>query len=341
MASRRTRPTISDVATLARVSVTTVSRVINGVSTVDDELAARVRRAAEALDYRPNLTASNLRRAGGRTRTIGLLLENVANPFSSALHRAVEDVARRRDVVVLAGSVDEEPERERELVLNLVARRVDGLIIVPTGDDQSYLINERRAGVNVVFADRPPKQFRADSVVSDNHTGALMATNHLIAGGHRRIGFLGDLLSIQTAADRMAGYVDALREAGLPRDSSFIRHGLHTIEEAHAAAESLLRSPAPPTALFASQNLLTIGAMSALRAHGLQKHVGLVGFDDFLLADLLEPAVTVVAQDPSAMGELAAEILFSRMDGDESPPREHIIPTHLIKRGSGEIPPNH
>jgi LacI family transcriptional regulator len=263
----------------------------------------------------------------------------VANPFSSALHRGVEDVARRRDVLVLAGSVDEEPERERDLALSLVARRVDGLIVVPTGDDQSYLINERRAGVNVVFADRPPKQLKADSVVSDNHTGALVATNHLIASGHRRIGFLCDLLSIQTAADRMTGYVDALREAGIPKDAALMRHELHSIEQAEAAARALLLGPAPPTAFFASQNLVTIGAMSALRALGLQKHVALVGFDNFLLADLLEPAVTVVAQDPSAMGELAAEILFRRMDGDESPPKEYTIPTRLITRGSGEIPP--
>lgn len=330
---------MSDVATLARVSLTTVSRVINGVTTVDEELAARVHRAAEALDFRPNLTASSLRRAGGRTRTIGLLLENVANPFSSALFRAVEDVARGWGVGVLAGSVDEEPARERELALNLVARRVDGLIIVPTGDDQSYLINERRAGVSVVFADRPPKQLRADSVVSDNRAGALVATKHLIAGGHRRIGYLGDFGSIQTSADRMTGYVNALRESGIREDADLIRADLHSMEAAEAATLSLLRRRRAPTALFASQNLVTIGAMRALRTLGLQQRVGLVGFDNFLLADLLEPAVTVVAQDPSAMGELAAEILFRRMDGDESPPREHVIPTQLIVRGSGEIPP--
>jgi LacI family transcriptional regulator len=220
-----------------------------------------------------------------------------------------------------------------------VARRVDGLIIVLTGDDQSYLINERRAGVNVVFADRPPMQLKSDSVVSDNHSGARVATKHLIAGGHRRIGFLGDLLSIQTAADRLAGYGDALGQAGVAREAALVRHGLRSIGEAQAAARSLLLSPAAPTALFASQNLLTVGAMCALRELGWQHEVALVGFDDFLLADLLEPAVTVVAQDPSAMGQLAAEILFRRMDGDESPPEEHTIPTRLITRGSGEIPP--
>ncbi len=168
----RPRPTMRDVAALARVSLKTVSRVINGESTVAPELAARVHRAATTLDYRPNLTARSLRSSDGRTRSIGLVLENVANPFSSALHRAVEDIARSRGVAVFAGSVDEDPERERELALALISRRVDGLIIVPAGDDQSYLANEQRAGLSLVFADRPPRLLRADAVVSDNAGGA-------------------------------------------------------------------------------------------------------------------------------------------------------------------------
>src|ERR671930_1278190 len=160
-----------DVAALSGVSLKTVSRVINGEPTVAPHLAARVRRAAATLDYRPNLTARNLRSSDRRTRTIGVLLENAANPFSSALHRAVEDVAGERGVAVFAGSVDEDPRRERELALALVERRVDGMIIVPAGDDQSYLANEQRAGISLVFADRPPHLLRADAVLSDNRGG--------------------------------------------------------------------------------------------------------------------------------------------------------------------------
>jgi LacI family transcriptional regulator len=327
-----------DVAALAHVSLKTVSRVVNGETTVAPELAARVRRAAETLDYRPNLTARNLRSSDGRTRTIGVLLENVANPFSSALHRAVEDVARGRGVAVFAGSVDEDPEREHELALALVARRVDGLIIVPAGDDQSYLANDQRAGLGLVFADRPPQLLRADAVVSDNAGGARAAVQHLVSAGHRRIGFLGDLRVIATAAGRFAGYTDVLSESGIGLDDELVRFDLHSVEAAEAATRSLMLK-LYPSALFTTQNLITIGAVRALRSLGLQERVALVGFDDFLLADMLQPAVTVVAQNPSAVGARACEVLFERMDGDTSPPRTLTIPTRLVERGSGEIPP--
>jgi LacI family transcriptional regulator len=327
-----------DVAALAGVSLKTVSRVINGESTVAAPLAARVSTAAAALDYRPNLTARSLRSAGGRTRSIGVLLEDVSNPFSSAIHRAVEDVARPRGIAVFAGSIDEDPVRERELALALVARRVDGLIVVPAGDDQSYFTNERRAGLSVVFVDRPPRLLRADAVISDNEAGARCGVRHLISSGHRRIGFLGDLSSIATAADRFTGYAAGLAESGIELDDQLVRHDIHSVEAAEAAVDSLMRDGAP-SALFTTQNLITIGALRALRRLGMHERVALVGFDDFLLADLLQPAVTVVAQDPAAIGETAGEILFGRMDGDTTPPRTHTIPTRLIARGSGEIAP--
>jgi LacI family transcriptional regulator len=328
-----------DVAALAGVSLKTVSRVINGESTVDAGLAARVRRAADALDYQPNLAARSLRSSGGRTRSIGLLVENVANPFSSALHRAVEDFARPRGVAVLASSLDEEPRRERELVRELVARRVDGIILVPSGEDHSYLGNERRAGVSIVFLDRPPKLFNADAVLAENRAGARAATAHLISHGHHRIACLGDLRSIYTAAERFAGYVDALREAGIPLEEKLIVHDLHDADVAASEARALLLRDLPPTALLATQNLVTVGAIRALRALRQHTSVALVGVDDFMLADMLEPAVTVVAQDPAAMGQLACETLFRRMDGDQSHPATVAVPTRLITRGSGEIAP--
>jgi LacI family transcriptional regulator len=327
-----------DVAALARVSLKTVSRVINGESTVDPELAGRVHRAATTLDYRPNLTARSLRSSDRRTRTIGVVLENVGNPFSSALHRAVEDIARSRGVAVFAGSVDEDPRRERELALALIARRVDGLIIVPAGDDQSYLATEQRAGLSLVFADRPPRLLRADTVVSDNNGGAQAAVRHLIATGHTRIGFLGDLRQIATAAERLAGYVQALSDSGIEFDEELVRLDLHSIDAAQAAARSLVLGPRP-SALFTTQNLITIGAIRALRDLDLHERIALIGFDDFLLGDMLQPPVTVIAQEPAAIGAKACEVLFQRMDGDTSPSQTHTIPTRLIARGSGEIPP--
>jgi len=330
-----------DVAALAGVSLKTVSRVINGAVTVDPELAVRVNRAAAALDYRPNLTARSLRSGSGRTRTIGVLLENIANPFSSTMHRAIEDAAGARSIAVLAASLDEDPRRERTLALALTSRRVDGLIVVPAGDDQSYLANEQRSGLSIVFADRPPSLLRADYVSSDNPGGAAIGVTHLIDSAHRRIAFLGDRHSIATARERFNGYRAALTRAGIEYDEALVRWDLHDEETALEATRELLQRQHAPTALFTSQNLITIGAIRALRALGLEHHVALVGFDDLPLSDLLNPAVTVVAQDPAAIGTSASELLFSRMDGDDSPPRLRTIQTRLLIRGSGEIPPSH
>lgn len=329
-----------DVAALAGVSLKTVSRVVNGEAGVSPELAERVRTASEQLDFRPNLGASNLRRTDGRTRTIGLLVNDVANPFSSALHRAVEDVARARGFALLAASLDEDADRERQLTAALAARRVDGLIVTPTSADHSYLHTERRAGTAVVFVDRIPAGIEADCVVVDNEDGAASATHHLLDHGHRAIAFLGDLAEIGTERQRHDGYVRALREAGVRIAPALVRHDLHSPEAAESAVAAMLDSDRPPTAIFAAQNLLTIGAIRALRARDLHHRIAVVGFDDFLLADLLQPAVTVVAQDPAAIGALAAELLFSRLDGDARPAATHVLPTRLVARGSGEIRPS-
>jgi LacI family transcriptional regulator len=328
-----------DVAALARVGLKTVSRVINDEPGVSPELRARVARAIEQIGYRPNLTASNLRRIDGRTATIGTVLENVANPFSAAVQRAVEDVARSHGVMVLASSADEDGGRERALVVSFVSRRVDGLILVPADADHSYLAAERRAGLAVVFVDRPPRFLDADVVMSANRDGAASAVRHLAASGHRRIAFVGDLVTIHTATERLAGYRDGMLGSGFAIDESLVRMGVRSVEAADAIVAELLTGGDPPSALFSAQNLITEGAVHALRRLGLQHEVALVGFDDFPMADLLEPAVTVVAQDPTRMGELAATLLFRRMAGDRSPSEIVVLPTTLVPRGSGEIPP--
>jgi LacI family transcriptional regulator len=328
-----------DVAALAGVSLKTVSRVVNGVSTVDPVLVTRVREASGKLGYRPNLTASSLRRSDGRTATIGMLVEDAANPFSASLMRAVENVARARGVLVLFSSLDEDAARERELAGALIDRRVDGLLIVPAGRDHSYLLKERAAGTCMVFLDREPRLLDSDAVVSDNRTGAINGVSHLLAAGHRRIAYLGDQLPIATATQRFDGYRHALELARIPMDEEIVWHEASSEEAAIEATTRVLRLPDPPTALFTGQNLVTIGASRALRALGLQDTVAMVGFDDFPLADLLRPGISVIAQDVTAMGRLAAEILFRRLDGDRSPAHTHVLPTRLIVRGSGEIAP--
>src|SRR5579859_1730983 len=338
--TRSARPTMKDVAALAGVAIKTVSRVMNGEPTVAPELAARVHNAADKLGYRPNLTASSLRRGDRRTATIGMLVDDVANPFSAALLRAVEDEARQRRVQILIASLDQDPERERELAITLIDRGADGLVIVPAAADQSYLIAERNRGTCVVFLDREPRLLIADAVVSSNRSGAAAAVEHLLSAGHRRIAYLGDSMAIATAAQRHEGYQQALERARLEADPQIVRSELRTVEAATQAAASLLGQPQPPTAVFASQNLVTIGAIKALRQAGMQDTIALVGFDDFPLADTLTPGVTVIRQDVQRLGMLATQLLFSRLDGDASPARTHVVETTMVVRGSGEIRPS-
>jgi LacI family transcriptional regulator len=267
------------------------------------------------------------------------VLEDVSNPFSSALHRAVEDAARERGVLVFAGSCDEEADRERELIGSFRERRVDGIIVIPASHDHAYLYEERRAGTAFVFVDRPSSHLDADSVVSDNVGGAKQAARHLLDHGHRRIGFLGDLLSISTARDRLSGYTQALESAGLAVDASLIRTELRDPEAAAAAIEAMLALADPPTALFTAQNLLTIGGVRALRRADREHEIALIGFDDVPLADVLDPPVSVVAQDPQALGRAAADQLFRRLDGDAGSAVHLVVPVELIGRGSGEILP--
>ena len=333
----RSRATMRDVAALAGVSLKTVSRVVNREAGVSGELVARVSRAAEQLDYRPNLTASNLRRSDHRTGTVGLLVEDVANEFFASIHRGVEEVARQRGAAVMAASLDRDPAVERDLVTAFASRRVDGLILAPTAAQQTYLTTEMRSGWPIVCIDRRPHGIQIDSVVTDNREGSASGVAHLIAHGHRRVAFVGGRPSLTTEQDRFEGYVDAMSAAGLMTRPEWLRHGVQDSDQAMAVALELLDLPDPPTAVFSGQNLITMGVVRALRARGLQYSVGLVGFDDFMLADLLDPAVTVVAQDARAIGHLAAELLFRRMDNSHEPTATHIVRTRLVIRGSGEI----
>ena len=330
---------MEDVAALAGVALATVSRVVNGKPGVRVATQARVQAAIERLDYRRNVNASSLRRLDRKTATIGLVLEDVANPFMSALHRAVEDCARERGVFVFAGSCDEDSSREQELISALRARRVDGIIVVPAGTDHGYLRSALRLGTALVFVDRRPGFLDADSVTSDDLGAARAAVAHLGRFGHRRIAYLGASLTIGTARDRLQGYSDGMQDLGATSEPSHVRPGLVTMEEAEEFVTEIIRRPQPPTALLSGQNYFTIGAIKALRTLGLQHEVALVGFDDFALADLLDPPVSVVSHDPTELGRTAAELLFRRLDGDASPSQHIVCPFALVPRGSGEVPP--
>ena len=339
MADRAGRATMRDVAALAGVSIKTVSRVVNAEAGVADVVRERVQESVARLDYRHHLGASNLRRGASRSGLIGCLLQDVSNSFSAALLRSLEDAARSRGTAILSASLDEEPDRERSLVHDLVTRRVDGLVIMPSTLRQDYLSSEVRAGLPVVFVDREPWGVAADSVSVENREGAQMGTEHLLAQGHRRIACLTDLPEISTAKRRRAGFVQAFTERGLRAPERLSVSGLRGAAAAEEAVLQLLDLDQPPTAVFSGRNDLAQGTVRALRRRGLSRSVAVVGFDDFPLADLLTPALTVIRQDVGRIGRLTAEMLLARIDGDTSPPNRVVVEPTLVLRGSGEIPP--
>ncbi|MEU3047509.1 LacI family DNA-binding transcriptional regulator [Streptomyces sp. NPDC006984] len=324
---------MKDVAAHAGVGLKTVSRVVNGEPGVTPDTERRVQESIESLGFRRNDSARVLRK--GRTASVGLVLEDLADPFYGPLSRAVEEVARAHGALLINGSSAEDPGREQELALALCARRVDGLIVIPAGDDHRYLEPEIRAGVATVFVDRPAGRIEADAVLSDSFGGARAGTAHLLAHGHRRIAFIGDQPRIHTAAERLRGYRAAMEDAGARIDDSWVSLGSTAPERVRGALAAMLDAAEPVTAVLAGNNRVTVTVVRHLAAH--VRPVALVGFDDIELADLL--GITVIAQDAAALGRTAAERLFRRLDGVREAPARVTLETRLIPRGSGELAP--
>lgn len=323
---------MNDVARLAGVSIKTVSRVVNDERGVHPATADRVLAAIERLGFQRNLGARNLRR-GGQTGIVALLLENLANPCYSTLARAVERVAREHARQVLTGSSDHDVAREREIAMEFCARRVDGLIVVPAGPAYGYLAREIDAGMPVVFVDRPGAGIDVDTVLLDNAGGTALAVRHLVSRGHRSIAFFGDTADGHTGDERLRGFRQGCAQAGIPFDPGLVAMGPYSVE---SVAHALAGMPGA-TALVTGNNRITVHVLRALTC--ATHRPALVGFDDFELADLLDPPVTVVTGDTGVLGQAAAEILFARLDGDTAPPRRVVLPVRLVPRGSGEEAP--
>jgi LacI family transcriptional regulator, galactose operon repressor len=327
------RPTLRQVAAEAGVSLKTASRVLNGHPHVTEATAARVRQASDRLGFRLNRIARELR-SGATSTSVGLIISDLANPFYARLARGAERVLRDAGLQLITTSTDEDPDQERSLVDELLERRVRALLLVPSGDDHGYLENEGRR-TPVVFLDRPPVHLGADTVLVDSRAGAALAVEHLLAAGHRRIGFLGDLSRLATHRERMAGFAGAMAAAGVTGWERYVRSDSHDMASARLRTAELLALDPPPTALFTTNNLNTAGALRALV--GRADPPALIGFDDFDLADVL--GVTVIGHDPEKMGRIAADMVLSRLGGDSSDARCVILPTRLVPRGSGERPP--
>lgn len=327
--------TIKDVARLAGVSPTTVSHTVNGTRYVSPQIRAKVLKAIKELDYHPRSSARSLR--GKRTGVVGLVIPDIANPFYVPVVRSIEQLMNQRGYNVILCNSEEKPERERTYIQLLRQREVDGLIIAPTNANYELLFNLHAAGKPVVLIDRylsdPLNDQVLPTVVVDNVAGSRAAVCYLLEQGHRRIALLLNWLPISTSDERYEGYIQALQEAGIPTDPSLIKRCAASAVEACQAVDDLLAQPDPPTAIFATNGPLTIGALLALRKHGIKcpEAVSVVGFDSLEDVLPLGPMVTTVSQPSQEIGRRAAELFLAYIDGagPALPPIER-LETHLV-----------
>ena len=330
------RPTMKEVAARAGVALKTVSRVVNEEPNVSPELTAKVQAAIQELNYTPNESARMLRR--GRTGTVAVVIRDIGDPFFASLGRAVELWARSTGSVLMIGLTDEEPDRERDVCLEFVARRPDALIMAPIGETQEYLAPHVDAGMAVVTIDRPAHGIEADAVLADNAGGIDQAVDHLVRQGHRRIAYLGDDERIFTARERVMAFRSAMRRHRLDVDEDLVHLAEPSAEGINISLSSVLDLPSASTAIICGNNRTTVEVLRGLAGRH-QERVAVVSFDDLELGDLLRPGLTAVAQSADVMARTAIQLMTERLAEPHRPSRTVRVPVKLTIRGSGEVPP--
>lgn len=316
----------------------TVSRVLNQPTRVAPATRHRVERAIRELGFVPNALARSLLR--GRTKTIALVVADLSNPFFTAVARGVEDIAHRYGYTVFFGNSDESVAKEGQYINSMLQNRVDGLLIAPATDGSLDALEFlHRQGRKVVLIDRSVAGAAADLVAGDNVAGARHLTEHLLHLGHRRIGLANGSPAVSTARERQRGYQQALGAQQIELDPTLVVEGAFTRAAGRNAVRQLMRLPPQlrPTAIFACNNLLAIGVLTALREAQIQvpNDIAVVSFDDLELASELYPFLTVVAQPAHTFGTIAMQFLLDRLEGNlDVPPRTVLLPTQLIVRQS-------
>lgn len=331
--------TIADVAKHAGVSKMTVSRVINDSGYISQETRKRVESAIAELGYVPNALARGLRFK--QTHTIGLIVTDITNPFFTTLARGVEDVAYEHNFSVFFCNTDESADEETQYINVLIQKQVDGLLVVPTERTPESIEFLNTHAVPFVLLDRHVPDHQVDVVRCDSDQGAYDLVQHLLDLGHTRIAGLSGSASVTTSRDRINGYQRAMSDAGLEHEAHRAYFTSFTVEGGYESAQQALSEPERPTALFAANNFIAIGALRALRDAKLRvpDDISVVSFDDFPASILLDPFMTIVEQPAYEMGRRATKLLFERLN-DEGPdgPQEIVLPTKLHIRKSSSPP---
>ncbi|CDX63218.1 DNA-binding transcriptional repressor of ribose metabolism [Mesorhizobium plurifarium] len=332
---KSTAPTMLHVAEAARVSVATVSALLNGTATVSPELTQRIEQAIRDIGYKRNAIARSLKM--GTTRTIGLTVPHITNPFFTDVVSVIQQAFDRAGYAVMLCCTDEDLNTQDEQIRLLLDRMVDGLIVARVGDGGILKGIVEDANVPVVLLDRLCEDVDTDAVVLDNQRAVFDAVTYLIHLGHRRIGYITGTSDISPMHDRMIGYREALQVAGLPMAEELIRSGNFHEIDGYNATMQLLSLHDRPSAIFSANNPMVIGTMKAIRDIGLScpEDISVACFDDFPWSDVFVPQLTTVAQPVQAIGEQAANLLLDRLAGNrDAPPRKLVLKGRLMIRNS-------
>ena len=328
---------IKDIARIARVSHPTVSRALQNSPLVNAQTAEKIRRIAAEAGYRASAVARGL--VTRRTRTIGLVVTTVADPFASEVVCGIEQTANDHGYSVFLADSNADPERERKVVQAFAERRVDGIIVTSSRVGALYLPMLAEMNVPIVLVnDQYPGAF-VHSVMISNFEGMHAVTEHLIALGHRRIAYLGDQFGYQSDAERLAGCRAALKKAGIAASEELVANGNGKPEAAMAAMEKLLALAAPPTAVCCYNDMSALGAMRQIRARGLRvpEDISVAGFDDLFFASYTQPPLTTVRQPMRRMGQMAMESLFKLMSGEESVPQVRVEAELVVRESTARV----
>jgi LacI family transcriptional regulator len=322
--------TIRDVAARAGVSLGTASRVLSGHPATSSEARARVTDAVTALGYRPNVQARSLRLT--RTHAIGLLVSDVRNPFFADVAHAAEQAALGADYITLLGNANENVEQQDRYIETFLTQRVDGVVLAPQGVGSGSLEALIESRMPVVFVDRTVEGFDVPSVTTDSRSGLDEAVGYLAAAGHTRIGYIGGPQSISTGRDRYDAFIDALPRYGLKVDPALITFGDFQEASGIRAAEELLSASTRPSVLLAADNLMALGALAAIRRHGLRigTDIEVVAFDDIEWLAHYDPPISVIAQDAGEVGRCAVELLLRVIGGETT--ESIVLPTKFVDR---------
>jgi LacI family transcriptional regulator len=332
------KTTIYDIAKAAGVSIATVSKVINGTGRISTETRERVNEIMQELDYQPSVVASAL--TGKSTFTIGLLIPDLANPLYAEIARSVEDRGRELGFNLVMCSTDNNPRREGDYITFLKQKRVDGIIISTGVSNEVGLKNLAKQKIPVALVTRDIPSLGADSVKIDDFLGGYQAASHLIGLGHRHIAVITEDLNLNSSKERVRGYRYALEEAGIDGDKQFCVESVSSVEEGKRHALEMLRSEDSPTAIFASNDLLAIGAVQAAKELRLTIpwDLSVIGFDNTLLAGIVDPPLTTVAQPIAQMGRQVMDLIIQEVRGQKQTKQRIVLMPELIVRQSTTFP---